>query len=129
MIFCGGPVDWTSRKQNRVCLSSSEAELVSAVDAGKSVLWYRSLSGQLGIQQNKPTTLFEDNSGAIVLAHTSVIGKRTRHVNIKLACINDWVSSGAVILQKVSTAKNIADIFTKALDKTLFQRFASKLVF
>ena len=128
VIFYGGPVDWSSRKQGAVCLSSSEAELIAAVDAGKNVLWYRSLLGELGIHQKKPTVLFEDNSGAIVLAHTTVIGKRTRHVNIKYHCINDWVSSGALILQKIATTKNVADIFTKPLEKTLFQRFASKLV-
>jgi hypothetical protein len=129
VIFLGGPIDWSTKKQNMVCLSSSEAELIAAVDAGKTTLWYRSLLGELGHKQAKPTVIFEDNTGAIVLAHTSVIGKRTRHMNIRYHCMNDWVSSGELLLQKVTTAKNTADIMTKALDKTLFQRFASKLVF
>jgi hypothetical protein len=129
VIFLGGPIDWSTKKQNMVCLSSSEAELIAAVDAGKSILWYRSLLQELGYKQTKPTPMFEDNTGAIVLAHTSIIGKRTRHLNIKYHCINDWVSSAELLLQKVTTTKNTADIFTKPLDKTLFQRFASKLVF
>ena len=128
VLTFGGPIDWCTKKQSMVCLSSSEAELIAAVDAGKSVRWYRSLLGELGYTQTKPTPIFEDNTGAIVLAHTSVIGKRTRHVNIRYHCMNDWVSSGDLMLQKVTTAKNTADIFTKALDKILFQRFSSKLV-
>ena len=128
IVFFGGPVDWTTKKQNMVALSSSEAELIAAVEAGKSTMWYRSLLGELGYKQAKPTVMFEDNTGAIVLAHTSVIGKRTRHMNIRYNCINDWVSSGYVLLQKIHTTKNIADLLTKPLDKTLFLRFASKLV-
>ena len=129
VIFLGGPIDWSTKKQNVVCLSSSEAELIAAVDAGKTIRWYRSLLDELGHKQTKPTFVYEDNTGAIVLAHTTVIGKRTRHINIRYHCINDWVSSGDLLLQKVTTAKNIADILTKPLEKTLFQRFASKLVF
>ena len=128
LLFVGGPVSWASRKINSVSLSSSEAELIGAVEVGRVVLWFRSVFEELGIPSSGPTVIFEDNSGAIVLATTNVLGKRTRHINIKYHCINDWTARGYLVLNKISTTDNLADIMTKALARVLFQRFAVKLV-
>ena len=72
--------------------------------------------------------LFEDNSGAVALSQTSVMGKRTRHIHIKMCCLNDWVARGDIVLTPISTDKNVADIGTKPLAASKFKFFADKLV-
>lgn len=71
-----------------------------------------------------PITIYEDNSAAI----SSVIGKRTRHIDVKFKFLNHAVEQGNVRLVKVDGAKNIADIFTKALQKDRFIYLANRLV-
>ena len=75
-----------------------------------------------------PITIHEDNAGAIVLADTSVTGKRTKHIDVRYHFINDAVKTKKVVLQKIDTKKNLADIFTKALARDRFQDLSRHFV-
>src|SRR6202012_4424639 len=44
-----GAISWSSKLQNIVALSTTEAEYVSAVSAGTEILWLRSLFTELGL--------------------------------------------------------------------------------
>ena len=100
--FFGGPICWNSRKQTTVALSTAESELYAEIQEAQDILWIRSLLQELGYDMTQPTVLYEDNAGALALANNTVIGKRTRHVNIKYHCINDWVNKGFIRLEKVA---------------------------
>ena len=50
-----------------VALSSTVAEFIAAYDAGKTILYVRSLLQDLGIDQSEATTLHEDNQGALLM--------------------------------------------------------------
>ena len=111
VTFFGGPVSWNSKKQTTIAISTAESELYAEVQEAQDILWIRSLLQELGYDITQPTVLYEDNAGALALANNTVIGKRTRHVNIKYHCINDWVSKGFIHLEKVATTNNVADIY------------------
>ena len=61
-------VSWSSKKQATVAKSSNEAEYVALSSATQEAVWLRSLMGDLGRQMDAPTTIYEDNQGAIELA-------------------------------------------------------------
>ena len=71
--------------------------------------------------------IYEDNSAAISLSETSVIGKRTRHIDIKYKFLNESVELGKVKLVKIEGAKNVADIFTKPLARDRFRMLAARM--
>ena len=43
IIIGGGAVSWSSRLQPVVSLSTTEAEYIAAVEAGKEIIWMRNL--------------------------------------------------------------------------------------
>ena len=57
-----------------------------------------------------------------------MVGKRTKHIDIKYKFINDQVEQKVVKLVKIDTKKNLADLFTKALSKDRFRELSSKFL-
>jgi len=57
LLIAGGAVSWSSRLQTITALSTTEAEYVAAVDAGKDVVWMRQLLGELGFTLSAPSVL------------------------------------------------------------------------
>ncbi|KAJ3494544.1 hypothetical protein NMY22_g20057 [Coprinellus aureogranulatus] len=47
----GRAISWSSKLQTVVCLSSTEAEYIAAVEAGKEILWMRNILGKFGFKQ------------------------------------------------------------------------------
>ena len=47
---------------------------------------------------------------------------RSRHIDVKYYAIQEWVERDLVILERIDTADNTADILTKPLSRILFYR-------
>jgi transposase InsO family protein len=124
-VFCflnGGPVSWSSHRQDCVSLSSTEAEYVAASAATKTVIWFRQLLDDIGWEQKSPTTLLCDNQGAISLVKNSGHQARTKHIDVKYHHIRNMVKEGVIHIQYIHTSQQLADILTKPLDGQLFSR-------
>ena len=50
-------------------MSSTETEFTAACDAGKAILYIRSILDDINIPQEEATTLFIDNNGALLTAN------------------------------------------------------------
>ena len=64
MTYAGGAVSWQSRLHKCVSTSTTEANFIAAVDAGKEVLWMKNFLQELGMKQEK-YVLFCDSQSAI----------------------------------------------------------------
>ena len=53
MTYSGGVVSWQSRLQKAVALSTTEAEYMAAVEAGKELIWMRDFLSELGMKQEE----------------------------------------------------------------------------
>ena len=58
-------VSWCSKRQATVAKSTTEAEYVALSQVTQEAVWLRHLLADLGYSMNSPTTVFEDNQGAI----------------------------------------------------------------
>ena len=47
--MAGGAVDWASKRQGMVTISTTESEYVEGVDSGKAIMWARNFFEELGI--------------------------------------------------------------------------------
>ena len=79
----GGAVTWSSKKQELVTLSTTEAEYVAATHAAKEALWLCRLIGELFKPIDGPTILFSDSKSAIALAQDGHYHARTKHIDIR----------------------------------------------
>ena len=79
ITFAGGAVSWQSRLQKCVALSTTEAEYMAAVEAGKELIWMRDFLEELGVEQAS-YPLYCDNQSAIHLAKNAAYHSRTKHI-------------------------------------------------
>jgi hypothetical protein len=68
-----------------------------------------------------------DNESAIKLANNPVQQSRTKHIEIRHHFLWDHVAKGDIALRHVSTEKQLADIFTKPIDKQRFCALRNEL--
>ena len=120
--LAGGAVLYKTAFQTTIAQSSTEAEFTAAADAGKYILYLRSLLAEIGLMQEDATILFEDNQGALLMANAQRPTKRTRHMDIKAFGLQDWVQRDLLCLKRIATADNYSDAMTKNVGRTLFYR-------
>lgn len=113
-------VVWKTNKQSVIALSSSEAELIAASGATKLLLWVRYLLKELGGEQKYPTVLFQDNQGAISWAVNDI--RRAKHVAIRGNFVKHEIENGSIETKYCATTDMLADIFTKAIGRQMFEK-------
>ena len=72
MLYARGAVSWQSRLQKTVALSTTEAEYMAAVEAGKEVLWMKDFISELGIRQEE-YRLYCDSQSAIHIPKNAAV--------------------------------------------------------
>jgi len=117
-----GVISWTTRKQKTVASSSCEAEYTAAFECGKEAVWLRTLLSSIDFAPAASTPILCDNNAAINLSEDPSLHQRVKHIDIKFHFLRERVHSGDLKLSYVNTHDNIADIFTKALDTTKFEK-------
>ena len=122
-----GAVSWSSKLQSLVALSTTEAEHVAAVEAGKEIIWMRQLLGELGYTTSGPSLLRMDNQSAITVNKNPEHHGRMKHLALRLFWLRDAVQDGVISPLFVPTCDMVADIFTKSLDQFKTQKFVSML--
>ena len=120
-------VSWKAKKQTIVALSSTEAEYVSSCLAAQETIWLRNLLTSIGYKQLHPTTIYEDNQGAIALSKNAKSHPRTKHIDIKYHYVRDATEKGHLQLEYCPSEIMLADVFTKALPKTRFEELRTLL--
>jgi hypothetical protein len=130
------PVLWVSKLQTEIALSTTEAEYIALSQAIRELLPMRALFQEVGsalkLKCAMPTilhsTVFEDNNGALSLATSPKISPRTKHIAVKYHHFRSKIGvDKGIIIQRVDTKEQKADIFTKGLGSQQFE-YIRKLV-
>jgi hypothetical protein len=124
------PLLWVSKLQTEIALSTTEAEYIALSQAIRELLPMRELFQEVGHALNLkcaiPTilhsTVFEDNNGALSIATSPKISPRTKHIAVKYHHFRSKIGPDkGIIIQRINTTEQKADIFTKGLG---IQQFA-----
>ena len=110
-----GAVSWSSKLQTLVALSTTEAEYISAVEAGKEIVWMRQFLNELGYPQHGPSILRMDNQSAISVSKNPEHHGRMKHLDLRWYWLRDVVDAGTLDPSFVPTNEMAADILTKQL--------------
>ena len=79
MYMFASAVLWLEKLQETCAISSTEAEFMQAVLAGKGVKYGRHVLNGIGRTQNGPSPIREDNMAAIMMINQQRPTKRTRY--------------------------------------------------
>ena len=117
-----GAVSWSSKKQTTVALSSTEAEYIAAVAAGKEALWYRQFLRELKFDITSASPLYVDNQSALATLRNPEHQGRMKHLDIAHLWIRDEVQRNTIDVRYCPTADMVADILTKPLPRILVEK-------
>ena len=117
-----GMISWGSRKQATVADSSCYAEYIALHDASHEVAFLRQLLNGLNFLPAGPTRLLCDNDAASRLAEDHVWHSHTKHIRVKYHYTRELVLAGETSVLRVNSKDNTADILTKPLARSDFQR-------
>jgi hypothetical protein len=120
--LAGGTILYKTKYQDTVSLSTTEAEFTAAVDAGKAILYVRSILDEINVPQEEATTLFIDNNGALMMGNAQQPTRRTRHLDLRKFALLDWIQHDLILMKRISTNDNCSDGMTKQTGKQLFYR-------
>ena len=124
MTLGGCPIQWNSKLQTEIALSTTEAEYIALSQAMRELIPLRRLLLEIitamklsGVTDSLiKSTVFEDNNGAIAMATAMKMTPRTKHIAVKYHFFKSHVDVGTGIsLSKIDTNLQKADIFTKGL--------------
>ena len=127
-VFClgGSAISWRSALQDVTALSSTEAEYMALTEGFKEAQWLGGFVGELKSGGCVPM-VYGDSQSAIHLARNpNSFHRRTKHIDVKYHYIRDTIASGKVVLGKVHTSENPADMLTKPLPVAKFEHCSNQ---
>jgi Reverse transcriptase (RNA-dependent DNA polymerase)/GAG-pre-integrase domain/gag-polypeptide of LTR copia-type len=126
-IMAGGAVTWSSKRQTTVALSTVEAEYVAMSRCAQQMTWMQSWMSEANIKYELPGIIRGDNRGAIALTKNTRDHGKVKHIDIRHHYIRELLQSGTIAMEQVSSADNLADIFTKPLPRDHHHRLLNAL--
>jgi hypothetical protein len=125
-MMSNGPITWRVRRSKRATGSPMNSEFIALADATKAIRGLRNLMLEIGFEQHGPTRIYEDCSSAISAAENPRVHEGLRGADIQdIRIVRDAIEFGEVILVKVETNKNHADMMTKPMTTHKQQQFTS----
>ncbi|CAL2229170.1 unnamed protein product [Prunus armeniaca] len=126
-MLSSGAISWSSKKQQVVTLSTTEAEFTAAASCACQAVWLRRLLEELGYVQQSPTLIHCDNISTIKLSRNPMLHGRSTHIDIRFHFLRDLTKEGVVELIHCQSQNQIADILTKPLKLKTFEKLRGLL--
>jgi hypothetical protein len=109
-------VSWSSKKQNFVDLSMTEAEYAAAGSCCAQLLWMRQTLKDYSYTMNH-IPLLCDNESAIKIVYNPCEHSTTKHIDNRHHFLRDHAIRGDIVISHIGTNDQLANIFTKPLDE------------
>ena len=116
----GCAISWKATLQATVALSTTEAEYMAITEACKEAIWLKGLLSELS-EDLQITTVFCDTQSAIFLTKDQMFHERTKHIDVRYHFVREIIARGDIVVSKVSTHHNPADMMTKSLPVAKFE--------
>ncbi|GJZ26773.1 putative ribonuclease H-like domain-containing protein [Tanacetum coccineum] len=108
-------ISWQCKKQTIMATSTTEAEYVAAGNCCGQVLWIQNQMLDYGFNFMN-TKIYIDNESTICIVKNPVFYSKTKHIEIRNCFIRDAYEKKLILVLKIHTDDNVADLLTKAFD-------------
>jgi hypothetical protein len=128
VMMNGGAISFTSKRHTTTDDSTAAAELTEMYLCSCDVEGLRQLMSEIGLHQEQPTIIYQDNTAAIQIAmNRGILAKKTRAMSMRTLSVRNKVEDKKCVPIYLNTLDMIADIGTKALDAATFERLRDLL--
>ena len=102
LLNCGA-ISWCSKLQKITATSTTEAEYIALYHAGCESFWIKNLMNEIGIRNNDPITILEDNEGAIGIAYNPISHSRSKQIPQKYHRRREMIENNDTVVSKCSS--------------------------
>ena len=127
ILLNDNPILSVSRTQKATAQSTCESELYAAGIATLDIIWVRRLLQELVPAKLPPTRLYCDNQAVVDNVNNDKNSKGLKHIMLKLRLLRDHQNKH-IVVTKIPSKENIADIFTKPLHRGPYEYLRGKLL-
>ena len=107
--------------------SAAEAEIVNHFESGKATIYARKVLDDMGYAQ--PTTvIFTDNICSKEYTNDAIKGTKLRHIDRRNEWLKHMVNTNEFVLEYIPSSDNLADLFTKLMEKSRFDYLTEHIV-
>ena len=118
----GAAISFTSKRHTTTDDSTTAAELTEQYLCACDAEGLRNLMAEVGLHQERPTIIYQDNQPAIHISmNRGALSKKTRAMDMRVLTVRNKIEDGKVIPIFLKTSLMVADIGTKALDRSTFE--------
>jgi hypothetical protein len=117
----GSLVNWMSKTQSTVTLSSTEAEYVSLATCAQELRFTQMILEEIA-EPLGPGIIYEDNVGAIFLVKNKQVSQRTKHIDVRHHYVRELYEKKQLEVRFIRSEENHADLLTKNLPEEMFVR-------
>ena len=123
VMFNGACVCFTSKKHTITAPSTCWSEMITMFDCTIDVMGLRNLLAELGMYQEHPTRIYQDNQAAIQIANNrGSLGKTSRAMDLKTLSTRNHIEDHEVETAYINTTLQVGDMGTKGLPEDPFVR-------
>ena len=127
-FYEGCTISWHTKMHTFITTSTNHSEYCAAAKCAREAKSLKTIFASLGFERKTPIVLFSDSQGAIAMNYNPVKRSASKHVDLADHYAREQVERGVVAISYVSTKMMIADVLTKALGKTDFNRLTQSMV-
>jgi hypothetical protein len=132
-MLAGGPIFWKNGFETRFALSTAESEvraIYALREAIKHILYLRKVFSSLYLPAisnaatlsltSIPQVIYEDNAAAIRYAFNPASQSTMKYLEIDILWINDAIIHNEIVILKIDSPSQLADIGTKLNPAAIF---------
>jgi hypothetical protein len=128
VMMNGAAVSLSAKRHTLTASSTMHDELIEFALAANKVVGFRNIMEEMGLSQDMPTTIYQDNEAAIqVELNRGSLSGQSRHIERRVLNCRNKIEDGMVKPKYVVTTEMLADIGTKALPDKQFAYLRDKL--
>ena len=120
-------MSWRCKKQQKVSLSSKEAEYRAMTTTIMKLVWLRRLLSDMRVESSKASNLCFDNKSSIYIASNQTFHECTKHIEMDCHYVREKFLHDTINLLYVASEYQLTDFFTKPLAALRFHFLLGKL--
>lgn len=118
-----GAVHWKSVKEQTISLSVTECEVKAIALITRHIIGIRDLLTHFSLTQDRPTPIYIDSKSGKALCESFKVDHKSIHYNAILNFVRQEINRRTIELIFIRTEFNVADLLTKNLLPSLFEKF------